>query len=102
MNDKFSKLQLKALSEFMSSIYNANNTLNQLGVNITNHDVTLFTDKDFNLYVKFYRTIANGDGVNTTINYLQIGVLGEKINLNLKYDIFELDAMFKKLEPITL
>jgi hypothetical protein len=102
MDNRFSKLQLKALSEIMSSIYNTNNTLNNFGVNINNHDVNLFTDSEFNLYVRFYTTIANGEGVETHINYLKIGVLGEKTVLNKNYDMFDLVDMFADLEPIKL
>jgi len=102
MDNRFSKLQLKTLSEIMGSIYSTNNTLNTFGININNHDVTLFTDDEFNLYVRFYTTIANGEGVQTKINYLKIGVLGEKTILNEQYDMFDLVDMFADFEPITL
>lgn len=102
MTDRFSKPQLKTLSEIMGSIYNTNNTLNPLGVNINNHSVNLFSDDKSNLYIRFYTTIANGEGVQTKINYLKIGVLGEKTVLNEQYDMFDLVDMFADLEPIKL
>lgn len=86
----------------MSAIYSTNNKINVTGVNIKNHDVSLYTDSDFNLYVKFLSTIAGGDGVVINSNYVKIGVLGNKTILNQIYDSFDLKKMFLELEPITI